>query len=1007
MYRLGALALVLATMVAGDEIDECLDKEPTGLELSGVPAPCDKLLLLCDAQSFQGQQVRAACPVSCGSCPTPGCKNSAITGMDLEGKPAECPQLAAACYNEDWGADIRKKCPVTCGTCPKLSQLRPESKRPPTPISVEGHSADGAGLELRWSQNKSHVTVDIIVNCTDDYSVEFELDRLHFHCMGHPDTNPGANYSIHPILRSPIDEHNSTCAQITTTKHRAIHCDMEKDGIGNYFDRLFQDDVSPLLRKLEINWELMETDYADGYEREDAHYDEIDMMNSSIIVELLRTPALNTAGKPMPLFLDIYWPFCEHCEKYQHPFAKAAKEHKSDAKFGYADVWEERPLRTPFAVNCTQKCFFTVVVPGRDIVKVVAHDSPKAQTKAFERFIRAEPIKLIKKADKLAPYLKARPDPVIVGYIDKHADPAVAADFVDFLNKTELILRDQYEFVLANSTKLCTKSAKTQDGQKRECPSVSVWHPDGDEIVMNASFTIPEFVEDARLIMKLNYTQLDIKALFDRQNDSYGSIIMWGMDKAGQVDRNNRPPKNLTDLQIPRMVSRRFRHTHPKGIFYAPAGGFSSMVHDFFPQNEEAGGADSDYPWWGITRWSAVVGRWEMFGYDGPSEYLTGSLRTTFLGVSDWVGKINDGTITAVRKSKDLLDEDRPYVPGQMRQVTFNTMPKYWKNVDDKDLLLFVHAGKSYQDKWSYERSLVTFSKLASEMRHIENFEVQWIDSKSNTIFPFDIGGHDPLKNSTVQGIVRLHPREGETEPTFHFFPYAHKVVRQAVLNWLPKVVPRVKENWPKVLKAVKETAAAHNAINDTLKRQKKLWDDALWNVEDQLVTLNGRVTKRIYEAGEPGAAKPVDGWFVTLHHTQWVRSGGAEERNVWMPDREQGMFISSTHQIGKIPEELLLGDQLQAQEVVMCIDLAVRTMVVGEKARFFCPPDMSYTNGNGLVPDDSVTYLDAELVSIRKAVDATVTESEMAKSYEMLIQQEHVNMLLRGPPGYGLGDRP
>lgn len=79
MYRLGALALVLATMVAGDEIDECLDKEPTGLELSGVPAPCDKLLLLCDAQSFQGQQVRAACPVSCGSCPTPGCKNSAVS----------------------------------------------------------------------------------------------------------------------------------------------------------------------------------------------------------------------------------------------------------------------------------------------------------------------------------------------------------------------------------------------------------------------------------------------------------------------------------------------------------------------------------------------------------------------------------------------------------------------------------------------------------------------------------------------------------------------------------------------------------------------------------------------------------------------------------------------------------------------------------------------------------------------------------------------------------------
>lgn len=68
---------------------------------------------------------------------------------------------------------------------------------------MEGHSADGAGLELRWSQNKSHVTVDIIVNCTDDYSVEFELDRLHFHCMGHPDTNPGANYSIHPVNRLP------------------------------------------------------------------------------------------------------------------------------------------------------------------------------------------------------------------------------------------------------------------------------------------------------------------------------------------------------------------------------------------------------------------------------------------------------------------------------------------------------------------------------------------------------------------------------------------------------------------------------------------------------------------------------------------------------------------------------------------------------------------------------------------------------------------------------------
>ena len=54
----------------------------------------------------------------------------------------------------------------------------------------------------------------------------------------------------------------------------------------------------------------------------------------------------------MPLILDIYWPFCEHCEKYQHPFAKAAKEWKNDAKFGYADVWEERPLRSPFAINC-------------------------------------------------------------------------------------------------------------------------------------------------------------------------------------------------------------------------------------------------------------------------------------------------------------------------------------------------------------------------------------------------------------------------------------------------------------------------------------------------------------------------------------------------------------------------------------------------------------------------------------------------------------------------------
>ena len=231
-----------------------------------------------------------------------------------------------------------------------------------------------------------------------------------------------------------------------------------------------------------------------------------------------------------------------------------------------------------FGASGTQKCFFTIIVPGKDIVKVEAHASPKAQTKSFERFIRPSPIKLIKKADKLAPYLKTRPDPVIVGYIDKHADPAVAADFISFLNKTELVLRDQYEFVLANSTKFCSKSAKTQDGRKRACPSISVWHPDGDEIVMNASFTIPEFVDDARLIMKLNYTQLEIPELFDRQNDTYGTIIMWGMDKAGQVDRHNRPPKNLTDLQIPRMISRRFRHTHPKGMFYAPAGGFSSMV---------------------------------------------------------------------------------------------------------------------------------------------------------------------------------------------------------------------------------------------------------------------------------------------------------------------------------------------------------------------------------------------------------------------------------------------
>ena len=74
----------------------------------------------------------------------------------------------------------------------------------------------------------------------------------------------------------------------------------EKDGIGNYFDRLFQDEFSPLLKKLEINWELMETDYAEGYEREDAHYDEIDMMNSSTIVEILREPLLNPAVRSNP-----------------------------------------------------------------------------------------------------------------------------------------------------------------------------------------------------------------------------------------------------------------------------------------------------------------------------------------------------------------------------------------------------------------------------------------------------------------------------------------------------------------------------------------------------------------------------------------------------------------------------------------------------------------------------------------------------------------------------------
>lgn len=87
MYRLGVL-LALAAMVAGDEIDECLDIEPTGLELSGVPALCSQLLPLCELQSNQGQQVRTACPVSCGSCPTPGCKDSAVSWPVLSDAPA-------------------------------------------------------------------------------------------------------------------------------------------------------------------------------------------------------------------------------------------------------------------------------------------------------------------------------------------------------------------------------------------------------------------------------------------------------------------------------------------------------------------------------------------------------------------------------------------------------------------------------------------------------------------------------------------------------------------------------------------------------------------------------------------------------------------------------------------------------------------------------------------------------------------------------------------------------
>jgi len=345
------------------------------------------------------------------------------------------------------------------------------------------------------------------------------------------------------------------------------------------------------------------------------------------------------------------------------------------------------------------------------------------------------------------------------------------------------------------------------------------------------------------------------------------------------------------------------------------------------------------------TDWSDEEdGDWESPLVRNP-EYR-GEMRATRFSKDKVISFTQDylnGKLTPNYKSEhEPLDTP----PGALRTVVYkNSMKQGALDSEESVLLLFYKPWATSKDK-----VVATLQKVAEALTNMPEMRLARMDTSKNHIDTDRFSGVDDYSNEPALFLCtegRVVPYKGALAQS-DLLKFLAKNVKKVKAGWEEKVKPKLKEIKDRITEHKNKLAAIEETRKDDALVEKNRLDELVKDVKkiDVSPAKDGGIIKQILKPGDGVYRNPKSGDKVTAHYSGTLEDGSKFDSSV---DRGQ-------------PFEFEIGKGA----VIPCWDVAMMTMLKGEKALLTCTSEHGYRErGAGdRIPPHATLRFEVELIS-------------------------------------------